>query len=68
MDLIVISAFIRKLSPPIIGIPPEPHRFVAGAVKHMEIPLGLATGSLPKKLEASENVSIREFDEKVLTA
>ena len=68
MDLIVISAFIRKLSPPVIGIPPEPHSVLAGAVRHIETPLGLAAGSPPKKLEISENVSISEFDEKVLTA
>ena len=68
MDLIAIAAFIRKLSPPITGIPPEPQSVLAGAVRHIEVPWGSATGLPLMKVNNPENVSISEFDEKVFTA
>ena len=68
LDLIAISALIRKLSSPRTGIPPEPQSAVAGAVRHIETPLGSATGLPPKKLATPEKLSINEFDKKVFTA
>jgi hypothetical protein len=66
LDSFLIKADIAIT--PRTGIPPEPQSAVAGAVRHIETPLGSATGLPPKKLATPEKLSINEFDKKVFTA